>query len=120
MNHNVESILNHLITGELEKISQKDVLIASYYELTRLNDKVTTLDKKVDDTIVANTSALQILKSDIDTKLDTIEKRLKGLEQSHVENNTTIKTVAKAIGFAVTAILVTISVVDFFIRIFNK
>ena len=81
----LESIIAKAVGGDLTTISEKEIMIASLFELKSLNEKIDVLEVKIDETAKNSATTAQLLEVKYDKKFTELEIRLKLTEESRQE-----------------------------------
>jgi BMFP domain-containing protein YqiC len=93
----LENLLETIMKGDIDAVSEKQILLGTFYELKSLNDKVTILEKKIDESTTNGLGLYKELESVTKSKLEDLNNRLVSLEQTR-SNHNTIKEVVPYIG----------------------
>lgn len=115
----IETILAKAITGDLTEVTEKEILLASLYELKSvkkelesLNDKIDILEVKIDETAKASVTTTQLLDSKYDKRLLDLEARVKINEDSRMER-TIIQKIISYIPHALAALATAFVIYDY-------
>jgi hypothetical protein len=83
----LDDIVRRIMEGKEDEITEKQIQLATFYELKSLNDKVFDLEKKIDFT---SDTAMELHKKLEEASIDRIEKlqiRIEALERTKAAQN---------------------------------
>jgi len=88
----LETIISKAVAGDLSAISEKEILMASLFELksvkkelVSLNDKIDVLEIKIDETALASTATAKLLEAKYDKKFSEIENKMAIYDEVNME-----------------------------------
>lgn len=122
----LETIIAKVVAGDLSAVSEKEILMASLFELksvkkelVSLNDKIDILEIKIDETATSSINASRFLEAKYDKKIIELESRINLNDESRLEGKFWKKLLSYIPPF-LGAILVVFGIVEFILKYIHK
>jgi len=109
----LETIISKAVAGDMSAVSEKEILMASLFELKSVKKELISLNEKIEKNAEETKSSIDSLKNAYEGRFSILESRVKINEEARVENGFWKKLFFSYIPLFISAIVGTIGIITF-------